>query len=783
MESKKPVTLSLCLIVKNEALTLPKLLENLIPHFDELNVTDTGSTDNTIEVLKSLIPEDKLKLSSFVWVDDFGAARAFNLEQTKAEWCMWLDADDMLSNPEELRLIAENCDRDGITAVMFKYHYLKDAEGNTTVLQWRERLFKNNGSYMWKGRLHETLVPVAKDAAAIRLSSVHVDHNTTLERIERSKLRNIDVLEKALEAEIAADTVDPRTLFNLGNAYYTVERYQEAINCYAAYIPKSGWREERYLARHRIALAMINLKDFDAAINMSFSAIKENPEYPDAYIDIGKAYFALETYDKALFWFKLAATLKYPDALPVANPLEYTAHLSWHIGHTLVKLLRFRDAISFFQTFEEWYPNNQECKDILLTLKEGADDSDAVKKIVEEAKENNTPDFWVTVPQKYLEYPEVLYLKNLIPTKETSSGQDIAIYCGKCIIPFDETSETNGGVGGSEEAVINMARELASKGNNVFVFGQPFSEHSIFDYENNGMINYRHFTDFNPRDKYDVFISWRMPSVMAIEVNAPKKYLWLHDCTPEEMILPIVDTTTKIMVLSKFHRSLYPNVPDEKFFITGNGINESDFPKTFPPKDVGTPYVINTSAPDRGLEILLKLWPRVLEKVPNAWLNWYYGWETFDALHKDNPERMAYKQSIKDLFIKTPRTSDMGRVDHKEIATQYYISKAWAYPTEFHETYCISAVKAQAAGCLPVTTNVGALSETVVKGTVIFTNKIYTDLSAQDEFVDALVSTLKTSYTKDTFNNLRAGVLPKFSWKETAAAWQKEFYGETTTGE
>lgn len=783
MESKKSVTVSLCLIVKNEATTLPKLLENLIPIFDEFNITDTGSTDNTLEVLKNLIPEEKLKLSHFEWCDDFSAARAFNLKQTAANWCMWLDADDTLENPKDIRFIAENCENDGISAVMFQYHYLKDDQGNTTVLQWRERLFKNNGSYEWKGKLHETLVPLSPDVRAIKLNSVWVNHNTTLERIERSKQRNIDVLEKALEVEIQEDKVDPRTLFNLGNAYYTVERYQDAIHCYASYIPKSGWVEERYLARHRLALAMLNLKDYDAAINVAFSALKEYPEAPDAYIDLGKAYFALESYDKALFWFECAATRKYPDALPVANPLEYTAHLSWHIGHTLVKLLRFKDAIPFFQTFEEWYPENKECKDIIETLKQGATESEEVKRIVDGAKENNTDAFWDSVPVKYLEYPEVLYMKNQIIHKTESTGKDIVIFCGKCIIPFDETSETSGGVGGSEEAVINMARELASKGNTIFVFGQPFTKHSIMVHEESGAIHYAPFTDFNPRDKYDIFISWRMPSVMGIEVNAPKKYLWLHDCTPEEMILPIVEKTDKIMVLSQFHRSLYPNVPDEKFFITGNGINESDFPKTMSPKDVGIPYVINTSAPDRGLETLLKLWPRVLEQVPDAWLDWFYGWETFDALHKDNPEQMAWKQSIKDLFAKTPRTSDQGRVDHKQIATRYFLSKAWAYPTEFNETYCISAVKAQAAGCIPVTTNVGALAETVVKGTVIHNPKIYTDTNAQDDFIEALVSTLKTPYTETTFNNLRAGVLPKFSWKETSHAWQKEFYGETTTGE
>ena len=49
----------------------------------------------------------------------------------------------------------------------------------------------------------------------------------------------------------------------------------------------------------------------------------------------------------------------------------------------------------------------------------------------------------------------------------------MAIYCGNCVVEWDPSLEKNGGIGGSEEAVINISRLLAKKGWKITVFGRP----------------------------------------------------------------------------------------------------------------------------------------------------------------------------------------------------------------------------------------------------------------------------------------------------------------------
>lgn len=767
--------LTLCIIVKNEEKTLPKLLGSIVSHVDQVVVTDTGSTDKTKEVCEQYCG-DKLKWTTFEWCDDFSAARNYNFSQAeKGSWVVWADADDVVVNAKELKAIAKDCDKNNINAVMFPYHYVVDENGNTTCLQTRERLIKNDGTYKWIGRLHEAMLPITKMAVASSLDHVQWVHQAKADRVETSKWRNLDILEKALEAEIAENKVDPRTLYNLGNAYFTVDNYQKALACYVRYIPLSGWVEEIYLARHRTALALLYTKQFDLAMEAALKAVSVKPEYPDAYIDLGKICYESQDYEKAIYWFKEALKKETPKNLPVYNPMDYTANLYWLLGHSLAQHNKYTEAHENFKKFQVYYPKHEEVAQILETLDEAMEEAEDIKAIARVAKltndlalKNNQYEnkIWSVIPRKYLEFPEILYYKNRISSKTTSTGKEMAIYCGKCVVEWDPSLEKAGGIGGSEEAVINIARLLVQKGWKITVFGRPIKE------GNYDGVEYKHFTEYNPRDRYDVFISWRMPSVMNTEINAAKKYVWLHDCTPETMFTPeILRNTDKIMVLSKYHRSLYPEIPEEKFMYTGNGIN----PEHFEAKIKKNPkYCINTSAPDRGLEVLLKMWPEIRKEVPDAELHWFYGWEVFDGLHKDNPEKLVYKARIKEL-LNQPGVFEEDRADHLTIAKKYKEAQLWLYPTEFTEIYCITADKAQAGGALPVTTTMAALDERVKYGTKMDVHNMYSNELVQKEYINKVINYLKNP---ELVNKEREGMvdyaLTNCSWVRIADQWDKE---------
>ena len=86
-EKKK---LALVMIVKNEERSLEKCLKAVRNLVDEIYITDTGSTDKTVEIAKKF----GAHISHFDWVNDFSAARNFSLEQSECDWNLVLDADE-----------------------------------------------------------------------------------------------------------------------------------------------------------------------------------------------------------------------------------------------------------------------------------------------------------------------------------------------------------------------------------------------------------------------------------------------------------------------------------------------------------------------------------------------------------------------------------------------------------------------------------------------------------------------------------------------------------------
>ena len=79
------ITISLCMIVKNEEKNLPRCLNSIKDLVDEIIIVDTGSTDQTKEVAARYTDQ----VLDFKWIDDFAAARNFAFDQSQMQYCMW----------------------------------------------------------------------------------------------------------------------------------------------------------------------------------------------------------------------------------------------------------------------------------------------------------------------------------------------------------------------------------------------------------------------------------------------------------------------------------------------------------------------------------------------------------------------------------------------------------------------------------------------------------------------------------------------------------------------
>lgn len=97
----------------------------------------------------------------------------------------------------------------------------------------------------------------------------------------------------------------------------------------------------------------------------------------------------------------------------------------------------------------------------------------------------------------------------------------------------------------------------------------------------------------------------------------------------------------------------------------------------------------------------------------------------YDSVHKDNKQMMNWKEKQVERY---ERLREAGRfeggtmISHTEIARKYLESGVFLYATQFMEIHCISALKAQIAGCKTITSDFAALNETVQKGIKIHTD-------------------------------------------------------------
>jgi len=181
------------------------------------------------------------------------------------------------------------------------------------------------------------------------------------------------------------------------------------------------------------------------------------------------------------------------------------------------------------------------------------------------------------------------------------------------------------------------------------------------------------------------------------------------------------------------------------------------------------------SSYDRGLEHLLKMWPKVKEEVPDAQLRVFYGWNLFDKVYHDNPERQEWKRKVNELMSQ-PGITHLGRISHEAVRKEMENAAIWAYPTHFGEISCITAMKAQAWGAIPVVINYAALTETVQYGIKV-DGDIY-DPEVRDLYVKSLTSLLKDEKQQEFIRPKMMEWAKKFSWENVARQWNEEFKSE-----
>jgi hypothetical protein len=183
------------------------------------------------------------------------------------------------------------------------------------------------------------------------------------------------------------------------------------------------------------------------------------------------------------------------------------------------------------------------------------------------------------------------------------------------------------------------------------------------------------------------------------------------------------------------------NVPLEKMTVINNFLLVDHFKK----KITREPHrFIYASSPDRGLITLLKMWPKILARWSDAKLGIFYGWD--GCMKLGGGADAAWNERYRALRLQynklrwQPGIEEYGRVNHERIAEEYMRASVWAYPTDFAETFCSSAIKARAGGCVPVCTPYAALTESALCDQTKYVQ--FGGADYEDRFVDAIASVI-----------------------------------------
>lgn len=173
------ITISACMIVKNEEKVLRRCLDSLSGLVDEIILVDTGSTDRTKEIAK----EFSCKIYNFEWIDDFSAARNFSFSKAEMEYIYVADADEVIDDVNKKRFMElKQCLLPEIDIVQMLY--TNQLLYNTTYNfneEYRPKLFKRLRQFNWVDPIHETVLlePAVYDS---EIEILHLPENNHASR-------------------------------------------------------------------------------------------------------------------------------------------------------------------------------------------------------------------------------------------------------------------------------------------------------------------------------------------------------------------------------------------------------------------------------------------------------------------------------------------------------------------------------------------------------------------------------------------------------------------------
>jgi FkbM family methyltransferase len=710
-EQEQEYSLCLNMIVKNESHiikdTLTKLLQKI--KFDYWVISDTGSTDETCEAIIDYFKEAGIpgELYQDDWVD-FSHNRNKALEYAfgKSNYLLVFDADDEICG-------------DFVLPELTKDSYSLQFGSYT-----RPQIVNNYKRWKYVGVLHEYICSndsrINDASTEIIKGPYHVVSGRTGNRnLDSNKyLKDATILEKAYhDAFNAKDDIYIRYGFYCANSYYDCGKYESAISWYKKTLENGGWSQEKYVSCLKLYNCYNNLDKKEAGFFYLVKSAEYDRERAECCYELIKYYSGSGLYSVAYGYYGVLRDF-YRDTYlnnDLNNKLFVNVsiseiHLPCYVIIVCDKMRDYETGIQMYRIiftkkckiFDTWIVGNMLYNLQFFTAHVKEEDKMAFYSLFQEYVDflfaNNYPisDSKHQFMNTYKKYGIVVPSRRFESTangNDCSSSKKILIYTGFMEYLWNDTYVSNNAIGGAEKAVVYLARNLP-KEYEIIISGDVADE----VVGNVKYVNRFALQALLDVEKFHTIIVSRYVSFFLLfpRFHCHQLYLSSHDTGflnnfNDITVNCLIEENNKyingVICLTTWHKlnvvQSHPCLKD-KISIINNGIPVPE--SAFSHNKIKNKFVW-TSCSSRGLDLLLKLWDKILEVMPDATLDI----SSYDAF--PNPNRNKDEEIEKLITQYSDSVTHHGKLNTLQLHDLISKAEYWLYTCTFYETSCITALE------------------------------------------------------------------------------------------
>jgi len=561
----------------------------------------------------------------------------------------------------------------------------------------------------------------------------------------RDNTKNLDDLLKKHER----DPTDGHVIYQIAELYFTKFIYMTAIIYYKKRVScennensinDKGEVIDSYIKIGQCYDRENNRKEF---IKYMWMAYEHDNRIIDPLLFISERYLYEKRFSEAYYILKIACEAKYP------NDLDLFVSRSGYLFNRYDLMSRAAEQMNEYKDCESACENALK---YLYMFREYPDRSNTIHKLFE-IYENNRIKMLSCMYQEYSHKPVIL----IFGGREDNNKQ------------WNGNSQDLSGCGTS---AVFLAEELQHNGYKVVVCCDTKDRVICRD------IEYIRLSDYEPflREYFvEHLIVLRCSIGVRYYSNIKNVYIW---CQDQSVILPpdgdrfdLSENKLKyVIALSEWHENYIKSITPSNFKYMIKHIGNSIVPERFElsntPKRKSMRFIYS-SCPSRGLSRLIPLFKKIHKVYPQATLEIFCD---FDSKHV---KKRTNAYNLKQDVSRTEGITNHGRVNQEQLVKEMMSSDYWIYLTTFKETYCISALEAQAAGCICLYSPIGALPD------VIGNRGISIDSDEDKEVIDSITYLEDNSDIKEEMRKDSRKWALKQDYKDRAKKWIELFKGET----